>query len=83
MSFTDQPSVTPGSVNCESDKPAYDSLNAVHAWSTFLEAVVYPWPFLSTIHLMIRNISQFIGRCTPILAFKFDLYCLVKKPGAS
>ena len=28
MSFTDQWPVTPGSVSCASDKPAYDSLNA-------------------------------------------------------
>src|ERR671931_652443 len=33
MSFTDQWPVTPGSVSCESDKPAYDSLIAAHALS--------------------------------------------------
>src|SRR5207253_7721700 len=34
MSFTDQFPMTPGSVSCESDKPAYDSLIAVHAFSS-------------------------------------------------
>src|SRR6266700_2171444 len=34
MSFTDQLPMTPGSVSCESDKPAYDSLIAVHAFSS-------------------------------------------------
>src|SRR5262245_8655393 len=35
MSFTDQSPMTPGSVSCESDKPVYDSLNSVHALSSF------------------------------------------------
>src|SRR5947199_6274182 len=34
MSFTDQLPMTPGSVSCESDKPAYDSLIAAHAFSS-------------------------------------------------
>src|SRR5258708_11564044 len=34
MSFTDQLSMTPGSINCESDKPAYDSSIVVHAFSS-------------------------------------------------
>lgn len=34
MSFTDQLPVTPGSVSCESDKPAYDFLIAAHALSS-------------------------------------------------
>src|SRR5882672_5013468 len=34
MSRTDQAPVTPGSISSESDKPAYDSLNATHALSS-------------------------------------------------
>lgn len=33
ISFTDQLPMTPGAVSCESDKPAYDSLSAIHAFS--------------------------------------------------
>src|SRR5690349_3137347 len=33
MSRTDQAPVTPGSISCASDRPAYDSLNATHAVS--------------------------------------------------
>src|SRR5947209_11858446 len=34
MSFTDQVSMAPGSVSCESDKPRYDSLRAAHDLSS-------------------------------------------------
>src|SRR5919106_4862037 len=35
MSFTDQSPVIPGSVSCEPDKPAYDSLISTHALLSF------------------------------------------------
>src|SRR5881296_3829738 len=38
MSRTDQPPVTPGSISCTSDRPAYDSLNATHASSSRLRS---------------------------------------------
>src|SRR3984893_2001285 len=38
MSRTDQAPVTPGSISSESDKPAYDSLNATHALSSRLRS---------------------------------------------
>src|SRR2546422_2697817 len=38
MSLTDQLPVTPGSVSCESDKPAYDSLIAAHALSSLFKS---------------------------------------------
>src|SRR5713101_7631242 len=34
MSLTDQAPVTPGSISCGSDKPAYDALNVSHALSS-------------------------------------------------
>src|SRR5688572_1094908 len=46
MSFTDQWPVTPGSVSCESDKPACDSLKAAHTVSSCFRScclsMVYP-----------------------------------------
>src|SRR6266550_642267 len=38
MSFTDQLPVTPDSVICESDKPAYDSLNPIHLLSSWVKS---------------------------------------------
>src|SRR5262245_40079328 len=38
MSFTDQSPMTPGSISRESGKPAYDSLIAAHAWSSFFRS---------------------------------------------
>src|SRR2546425_284606 len=42
MSRIDQAPVTPGSISCTSDRPAYDSPNATHAVSIVSEVVVYP-----------------------------------------
>jgi len=48
MSFTDQLPMTPGSVIFESDKPAYDSLIAAHAFSSCFRScclsMVQVWP---------------------------------------
>src|SRR6266516_4969224 len=62
MSFTDQLSMTPGSVSCESDKPAYDSSIAVHAFSSCCRSrclsmiqVLPPSAALEPLSLLNRN----------------------------
>src|SRR5712691_3837704 len=50
ISFTDQSSMTPGSVSCESDKPAYDSLIAVHAFSSCFRSCCFSMIQVLPIH---------------------------------
>src|SRR6266699_2524734 len=62
MSFTDQLSMTPGSVSCESDKPAYDSSIVLHAFSSCFRScclsmiqVLPPFAVLELLSLCNRN----------------------------
>ena len=57
MSFTDQLLVTVDSAICESDKPAYDSLNSVHLLSSCFKS-----RFLSIIQFVCRSSSKEITR---------------------
>src|SRR5262245_23613159 len=63
MSFTDQSPVTPGSVSCTSDKPVYDSLNSIHALSSFCSScclfIAYHYPPITPISAIIRHHKEY------------------------
>src|SRR4030095_2852699 len=61
MSLTDQMPVTPDTVICESDKPAYDSLNSVHLLSSCFKSCC-----LSMFQLLLSTTNK--NRSTPMNA---------------